>query len=173
MSQYILPADGEGLQLRLGWDNPMMTFFGQVIRPAKTTDEEDRVLVWIGSQAREILTVEALAKGLAPYRLIPADVLLCLRRDRIAAADRGPSRLQRMMQGLNVGQSDVTHDGFAVGYHVFGQERNGEWFHHYTAPDRSEAQDEADGLLSDECKVQILRGPINIYSALQDLNCPQ
>jgi len=148
----------------------MMTFFGQVVRPSGCVDVDDEILLWLGSEAREVLTVEALQAGLSAYRSIPPDILLLLRRDRIASVDRGPSALQRKMVDLLPKSDPPPYDGFAVGFHVLCQEPDGEWFYHLPAATEREAEDEASSLLRDGCKAKIMSGPINIEVELALLN---
>ena len=66
-----------------------------------------------------------------------------------------------------------SYDGFATGFHVFGQEPHGEWFHHLSASTEPEAEDEASALLRDGCKVQIVPGPVNLHVILDRLNQTQ
>jgi len=95
MSQYVLSIDTD-LQVLVGWDNPMMTFFGQVSR-VSADDAEQQIILWVGDEPRAYQTVDALQEALASVCQLPGDVVRSLRQDRLAVADRGPTPLQRAM----------------------------------------------------------------------------
>jgi hypothetical protein len=85
-----------GLEIAVGWDRPLTTFYGQVSRPA-AGDGEDEMLLWVGTMPAEIASVEALAAALAKYVTLPADIGDRLKADRLADIDSGPTRFQRDM----------------------------------------------------------------------------
>lgn len=99
MSRHEIPARDQTLSVVAGWDNPLQTFFAQVARPerADDEDEDDPMLLWVGTEPREVITVEDLARHLAPFAELTAEAVEQLRADRAADADRGPTPLQRMM----------------------------------------------------------------------------
>ncbi|MEJ7715974.1 MAG: hypothetical protein WKF40_09875 [Thermoleophilaceae bacterium] len=72
-----------------------MTFFAQVVDES-ADDEDDPVVLWLGGRHREVLRPEDLVAPLAPYADLTAAHLDQLRADRAAAADRGPTDLQRL-----------------------------------------------------------------------------
>jgi hypothetical protein len=99
-SRITIPAREHGVTVVVGWDNPLMSFFAQVVRDQEEIDERDPVTVWVGAARGEVLRPEELAEPLAPYADLTAAHLAQLRADRAACADRGPSALQRAMSGM-------------------------------------------------------------------------
>lgn len=168
MVQYVMPAKQPGYQIRVGWDNPLMTFFGQVVKIPDDPEEDEDVTLWIGTSQRECLTVKDLVDRLALFGCVSDDVQKMLYRDRVSALDRGPTRLQRQMSALL--PPVPAYDGFAVGYHVFAYDPADGWFHHFAAPSKGEADDEADGLRKEGYPVEIISGPINIDLTISEMN---
>jgi len=99
-SRFSLPAHLAGIEVSVGWDNPLGTFFAQVLRIQELDDPRDPVILWIGTEPREIRTPEKLIPVLAPYAEVTEKDLIRLRSDQASDADRGPTALQRTM--LNV-----------------------------------------------------------------------
>jgi hypothetical protein len=99
-SRFSLPAHHAGIEVSLGRDNPLGTFFAQVLRIQACDDPRDPVILWIGTEPREIGAPEKLIPVLAPYAELTTEDLIRLRADRASDADRGPTALQRTM--LNV-----------------------------------------------------------------------
>ena len=71
MSRYVLLAHDRTLRVTVGWDPPLQTFFGQVVRPATAPYADDTLVVWIGTRAQEIASVAQLCRQLAAYAAIP------------------------------------------------------------------------------------------------------
>lgn len=94
MSRHELPARRPGTSVVVGWDNPMMTFFAQVL-DEQADEDADPVLLWLGTQHGEVTRPEDLARPLAPFAELTAQHLEQLRADRVADLDRGPRPLQR------------------------------------------------------------------------------
>jgi hypothetical protein len=92
MSRYRIPAQDPGLTAIVGWDNPLTTFFAEVVDPSIEEDEEAYVL-WIGTEPEAIPTVAALQARLAGWATIPAEIVDRLTRDQQAATP--PTPLQR------------------------------------------------------------------------------
>jgi hypothetical protein len=65
----------------VGWDNPLGTFFAQVWPGYGEDGWGDEPEFWVGCQAAEVPTVEALAELLRPFAELPLDVADLLRRD--------------------------------------------------------------------------------------------
>ena len=105
MSRYEFPAKLVNCTVAIGWDNPLVTFFTTVIRVAEG-DEEDDVLLWLGTSPSEIKTPEQLTGPLAPYFDLTADIVAALKADRVAQLDRAPSPHQRAAHRLI---SDLRH----------------------------------------------------------------
>lgn len=93
MSRHSLtPRDDDGLDVVVGWDAPLLTFFAQVLRPPENNLDDDAVLLWVGGDPGEICTPEDLAPLLAPWAELPADVVAQLHKDRRQRP--GPEGLQ-------------------------------------------------------------------------------
>lgn len=100
MSRYELtPTDPRfiGLEIAIGWDRAMTTFFGQVIDPDKDEADDLRIRLWVGLTPQEIPSVEALAAAIGDYVALPRDIAARLQADRLADIDSGPTRFQRDM----------------------------------------------------------------------------
>lgn len=99
-SRRTLPSKLPGHTVTCGWDNPLRTYFCTVVREgvAGTSERDDRVVLWLGLEEREVQRPEDLVAPLAPYAELDAATLSVLQADRASDLDRGPSRLQR--QGL-------------------------------------------------------------------------
>lgn len=70
MSRYQIAArDDERFKIVVGWDQPLQTFFGQVIDRAADAadDDESRIVLWIGASLREIDEIDDLARDLRDY----------------------------------------------------------------------------------------------------------
>ena len=96
-SRFIVPARVTGLLVWIGWDNPLGTFFAQVLRVQKKDDSRDPVILWVGLEPGEIRKAEDLIPLLTPYAELTQEHLARLRADRATDADRGPTTLQREM----------------------------------------------------------------------------
>ena len=95
MSRHEIPGITPGLKVVVGWDNPLQTFFAQVLRPG---DENDDILLWLGTTWEEHPTPEGLVGPLAPYAQLDTDLLAELRLDQAETAAEEPTELQRHMQ---------------------------------------------------------------------------
>lgn len=90
MSRHEIPARGPGVEVVVGWDNPLQTYFAQVRR-------RGRVALWVGGEHGELKRAEDLAGPLAPHADLTPEHVAALRADRAAALDRGPTALQRAL----------------------------------------------------------------------------
>ena len=107
MSRHLLPAHDPTLRVTVGWDPPLQTFFGQVVRPATAPYADDTLVVWIGTRAQEIASVAQLCRQLAAYAAIPRATQVRLAREQCAS--RPPTALQvRLRQALD--QLEPQHD---------------------------------------------------------------
>lgn len=93
MSQHPLPPLQPGLVITVGWDNPMQTFFAQVLRETDD-DDADPTVLWCGSTTHEINDPEGMRKSLAPYAVLTDDMIGQLHADRTRHAGQGPTALQ-------------------------------------------------------------------------------
>ena len=98
MSRYPVPAHDATMVVTVGWDPPLQTFFGQVVRPTTSADEDDACVVWIGTHPQEIATVAQLCTHLHPYADIPLTMQARLTRDQASCLP--PTALQAGMLQL-------------------------------------------------------------------------
>jgi len=99
MSRCTITALDPALTVAIGWDNPLSTFFA-IVTDERCDDDENRVLLWIGTDTAEIPRAEDLVAPLAPCAVVTADHIASLRSDRARALDRGPTALQRQLLDL-------------------------------------------------------------------------
>jgi hypothetical protein len=92
LARSLSSAQDPGLTAIVGWDNPLTTFFAEVVDPSIEEDEEAYVL-WIGTEPEAIPTVAALQARLAGWATIPAEIVDRLTRDQQTATP--PTPLQR------------------------------------------------------------------------------
>lgn len=95
MSRYEIPARDPGLSAAVGWDNPLQSYFAQVSRQEERDDEEDNMLLWVGAAPREVVTVEDLARHLAPFADLAPEMAERLRADRVAKLGQAPTDVQQ------------------------------------------------------------------------------
>jgi hypothetical protein len=101
MSRHDLIAFSKQYDVIVGWDPPMETFFAQVEDLILARRDDDNALVvWVGTSYREIIRPEDLAVHVARYAILTDEDLAILRADRAATLDRGGSALQRLMRML-------------------------------------------------------------------------
>ena len=97
MSRHEIPARDQSLSVAVGWDNPLQTFFAQVSRAERghEDDDEDHMVLWVGTEPREVITVEDLGRHLAPFADLPAEIAEQLRADRAAKLGQAPTATQQ------------------------------------------------------------------------------
>jgi hypothetical protein len=100
MSRYDIPTRAPGLLAVVGWDNPLQTYFGQVLRPETADYDDDNVLLWVGAAPREVITVEDLARHLAPFAELAPQVADQLRADRAAKLEHSPTAVQQVLLSI-------------------------------------------------------------------------
>ena len=83
MSRYTMPARTPGLEVVVGWDPPLATFFGQVV-DRWAAAEEDQCLLWLGDNVREIPSVEQLETLVGAYGIFTEAQRAVLRQDSTA-----------------------------------------------------------------------------------------
>jgi hypothetical protein len=96
-SRNIIAAREPGLNVVVGWDNPMRTFFAQVDRQQEDDDPGDPIILWLGSSPGEVLRPEDLVAPLAQHAELTDANLEKLRADRAIDLDCGPTQLQQAM----------------------------------------------------------------------------
>ncbi len=83
MSRHELEPFDRRHKIIVGWDHPMMTFFVQVIdRAAEDAGDDDKFVLWQGTDIREIYEIEQLVRIVRPYGDIGADLRGVLYGDR-------------------------------------------------------------------------------------------
>ncbi len=100
MSRYDIPTRDPGLSAAVGWDNPLQPFFAQVLRPEKADDDDDNVLLWVGAAPREVITVDDLARHLAPFADLAPQIAEQLRSDRAAKLGQAPTAAQQALLSI-------------------------------------------------------------------------
>ena len=71
MSRYRIPSKDKTHETYVGWDNPLQTYFAQVID--ENVDKE-WVIFWVGGVPGEVSTVHSLEESLKEYADIPLDI---------------------------------------------------------------------------------------------------
>lgn len=79
------------LEIVVGWDPPLQTFFLQILDPTK--DEENQFVQWRGTYPDELPTTESLAAALAPYAALTPELRQQLEDEKARSAQ--PTALQR------------------------------------------------------------------------------
>jgi hypothetical protein len=94
MSRHVIQDDGR-LEVVVGWDPPLGTFYAQIFAPQLPFEEEE--LLWsIGQTRHEVRTIQALADALGDQGVsLSAETRAQLEADRAAPWEPGP--LQRML----------------------------------------------------------------------------
>lgn len=93
MSRHTIPALRPGLEVSVGWDRPLASFYGQVFDPTIDDEVADPIILWIGGGPGEVATVEALAAALAPQATLEPEMLDTLREDCAREGVRPAPRL--------------------------------------------------------------------------------
>src|SRR5215831_8955452 len=73
----------------VGWDNPLGTFFGQVLDPDRPLDQDETVY-WVGTRPFQIPTLDDLAGLMEVYAIIPEEIRAYLTRDQATSPPRTP-----------------------------------------------------------------------------------
>lgn len=81
MSRYELVPDDPDLLLTVGWDPVLQTYFAHVVHPAIGRPPRDVLLLWVGTVAGQIQTVEVLATHLEPYITLAEELRQQLMQD--------------------------------------------------------------------------------------------
>ena len=103
MSRHAVTSNNPALDIIVGWDPPLETFFAQVMRTDLTDDaHENHVVLWIGTANREIERAESLIGPLAPYGAVPPALVEMLDAERAQqhVEGRRPTRLQSILTAL-------------------------------------------------------------------------
>lgn len=66
------------IEVVVGWDPPLNTFFAQAWDRTKDEDDPNAELLWIGCGYREIADLDLIGKAVAPWVQLPDDVIRAL-----------------------------------------------------------------------------------------------
>jgi hypothetical protein len=83
MSRYTFEGKEANIEIVVGWDHPLQTFFVQVWDRERCDNPYsiDEPEFWAGAWMGEIRTVEDLLVLVEPYVVVPDEVVENLRRD--------------------------------------------------------------------------------------------
>ena len=82
MSRFAIPSKDPELQVTVGWDPPLQTFFAQVERGQADSDD---LVLWLGTRYREHGRPEGMAAALSPYADLKPPIVERLNEDRRTA----------------------------------------------------------------------------------------
>jgi len=100
MSRHELEPFAKRYEVTVGWDRPLNTFFAQVKDLQVTDEEDDPVIVWVGTSYSEIPRPEDLQAHIAVFATISNAIMEALRSDRARTLDKGNLPLQRVIRGI-------------------------------------------------------------------------
>ena len=81
MSRHEIPAKNPDDTVFVGWDHPLLTFFGQVYRQGVREDRNP--VFWVGaSRLRELYEVDDLVRAMRPYAELSGDIQATLYGDK-------------------------------------------------------------------------------------------
>lgn len=89
-----------GLEVAVGWDRPLATYFAIVSREDEPGDEDakddgDPVLLWLGTTYGEILDPASIIAAVARFAILPDDLADRLAADRASEGARPRSTWMR------------------------------------------------------------------------------
>lgn len=85
MSRHEISAGNPAYKIIIGWDQPLKTYFIQVIdRKIEDAgnDDHDKFVYWAGFEPREIYEIEDLVRHARPYANIPYELRTTLYGDK-------------------------------------------------------------------------------------------
>jgi hypothetical protein len=97
------------VEIFVGFDPPLHTFFGQVVDPSRPAGQPEAVF-WIGTAPQEYPDLIAFARAMEPWAPIPMRVLAALARDRMQADP--PTPFQQAL--LHMTSRDMEHGGVSA-----------------------------------------------------------
>ena len=100
MNRYQIQSDQ--YEVWCGWDEPTQSLFGQVCNK-RHEDDDDHIVRWVGGSHDEIRSVEELQKLLAPFIIIPDNIVSLLQLDIIKAMPK--TELQEQVRKVARGNS--------------------------------------------------------------------
>jgi hypothetical protein len=85
MSRHEIPAKDPNHKVIVGWDHPLLTFFGQVIdrrKEAAGADFGDHLVKWIGTSVSEFYDVDDLAGRIRRFADLSPEIRATLYGDK-------------------------------------------------------------------------------------------
>ena len=84
-TRYRVQGRKLSVQVIVGWDRPMSTFFAQVwdVPEASSHHEEGNLLLWLGTSFREVDEVDDLAEAVEPFVTLPEALISKLARNMV------------------------------------------------------------------------------------------
>jgi len=87
MSRYeLIPLARPALEIAVGWDTPLSTFFAQVVDCDRHEDDPERYVRWIGCTPGEFRDPLTVIEAVKAYAVIPDDLYSSLYADAHAGA---------------------------------------------------------------------------------------
>ncbi len=80
------------LEIVVGWDPPLQTFFLQILDHTK--DGENEFVLWRGTYPDELPTIESLAAVLTPYAALTEELVKDLEAEKTASTKPSPLQLR-------------------------------------------------------------------------------
>jgi hypothetical protein len=91
MSRHCIAT--EPFEIVVGWDPPLQTFFLQILD--LTRDEEQEIVLWLGTRPGELPTVADLEAALASHATLTPELRQTLEEEK--ARSTKPTALQRLV----------------------------------------------------------------------------
>ena len=108
MSRYRVDHRDPHLEIYVGWDNPLRTYFGQVFDDRVPEDHNDCVF-FVGKQEQELPSTGALYEAMLEWVTLPAALLLAVWRDHEASPPRTPLQEQTLAWVRAVHRAHAAH----------------------------------------------------------------
>lgn len=100
MGRITVPAKADaGVEIFVGWDRPLETYFATVLQPG---EEDDIVLVWLGTRIGEVSDASQILAAIEPYADAPDNLGAQLEEDRRANIGKPDSPHQAAVKRLLV-----------------------------------------------------------------------
>lgn len=71
----------QDVEVYVGWDQPLMTFFGQIYNKAKL-GKDDALVLWAGTTHGELYEIDQLARAISQYVIIEPSLRSILYGDK-------------------------------------------------------------------------------------------
>jgi hypothetical protein len=82
MSRHLIPSLNSNHEVYVGWDHPLLTYFGQVY-DLSIEEEDERLVYWIGADpGQHIYEIEELAVRMRKYADISNEMRVTLYGDK-------------------------------------------------------------------------------------------